>query len=85
MNRGERTTGADLLAVDSRVQIFNSYADKNLYRLGRVVGHGIIMNNTPQARSVYLVELDEGFYSPEQDLFIKTISCDPHVVSPIKV
>jgi len=38
---------------------------------GKIIGYGIL--HRTNANPVYLVELDEGFYDPDNKLFVSTI------------
>ncbi len=48
-------------------------------RDGEVVGHGVVRDRDG-VRSVYLVELDQGVCSVDEEGYISTIVCDPSVV-----
>lgn len=74
----------EMFAVGTRVVLSNEYAaedKKHIQRTGSVVAHSIMLAHDEKlVRSVYLIELDNGFYAPEGDIYIKTIPVDPSSV-----
>lgn len=70
---------SDLLGIGTQVVLHNEYAQYHLRRYGKVIGHAVLTHGK-EPQTVYLVELDKGFYSPEQDVYISVVVCDPHVV-----
>jgi hypothetical protein len=62
------------LILGTKVRLTNKYVReevKHLRRQGEVIGYSLIKN-----QMVFLVRLDKGFYSPEQDTFVSVIVCD---------
>jgi len=70
------STHGFLLDKGKRVKLHNKFAEKNLDRKGTIVGHSIVSGG----QQVYLIDLDGGFYSPEQDMYVHTIVCSTDVV-----
>lgn len=62
------------LILGTRVFLTNKYVReevKHIQRCGEVIGYSLIENQL-----IFLVRLDRGFYSPEQDTFVSVLACD---------
>lgn len=67
----------DILPVETKVTLDNE--NGKMTRKGTVSGHGFVSHASgPQL--VYLVTLEEGFYSPQDDCYVGMIVADPSVV-----
>jgi hypothetical protein len=69
-----------LLGIGTRVKLRK---DKGILRTGKIIGHSFVSNSSTSlynTRIVFLVQLDEGFYSPDQDTFVSVLVCAPDTV-----
>lgn len=51
----------------------------NPERMGVVVGH-CFRYHVGQVYSLYLIQLDNGFWSSDGDVFVSVLVCDPDIV-----
>jgi len=68
--------------LGTQVFIDNLKIERSIKREGRIVGVTILYDSILMPRPVYMVELIEGFYSPQEDMFVSVIMCDPSTVFP---
>jgi hypothetical protein len=64
-----------MLSLGARVQL-TGWEDKPK-RSGTIAGFGSWITHTGEIVPQYIVELDEGFYSPNQDTYIRLILAHP--------
>lgn len=72
-----------MFGIGQKVVLKNDCCDKagrpSLHDKGEVVGHGVVRDRDG-VRTVYLVELEYGITSMDEEAFVSTLVCDPSVV-----
>lgn len=73
-----------LYDIGTKVKINNPHTSVEYERTGMVCGHTQLYAAPTLASSpVYLIRLDKGFYSPEQDMYCSVLVVQPDCVSEV--
>lgn len=72
-----------ILNVGQRVKVDNTkYAPETPIRSGVIIGHSVVNLDTKYVHLLYMVKLDDGFWSEDKSLYIGILPCDPSIIKP---
>lgn len=54
------------------------------FQVGYISGYGFNKSTTNSPYTVYIIELEYGFYNEAKDMYIGSIICDPSSIEEIK-